>query len=127
MKNFINTIIIVGFFSICFALCWGFGLTFLNSSILSAIFAGIFAGGMDFYFQNKLSDPTISINDVDVGDLFTEKFDRDITPYCEPVILSVTAVDLISGYVESTSNYGKTGIDSIEDLSRMYDLNKQSL
>lgn len=70
------------------------------------------------FFKSKKIKKTI--NDVIIGDVFTEKFDKNITPFCEPVILDVLDVDYDLGTIKVKSNFNSIQIQSFGSLISNY-------
>lgn len=59
-------------------------------------------------------------NEIRINDVFSDKFDRGTTPFCEPIFLTIKKIDEDSQSFVVESNYNKVKHISFKELNDDY-------
>lgn len=59
---------------------------------------------------------TIGIDDISINDTFVDKFDSNVTPFCEPVILTVVDINIKEEKISIESSLNTVFIENLVDL-----------
>lgn len=68
----------------------------------------------------------LKFDDINKGDVFAEKFDPNITPYCEPIILTIQSLNYDDESFVTVSNFGTVTITKFKALVTQYDRTKKA-